>query len=195
MGSFKVNISYSDKTRKGSDEVIICIQSNTSDNINLDSNEQNLKGNLYIDSSSNLWIYRAGEPIQIEFNFINVVEPMVTSYKNLPQGLIGDSSTVSGSVMDAGVYTFSVTIGDSNGYMDQAYFTINIQPNPTQTNYSEPLSNVIVDVPVKNVEYSYNANIMEISQSSTRTATKNAFSKLIDATNNEITMKNALLNS
>ncbi len=58
-------MSYSDKTRKGYDEVIICIQSNSTDNTNLDAGEQSLKGNLYIDSSSNSWIYKAGDPIDI----------------------------------------------------------------------------------------------------------------------------------
>lgn len=162
IGSYKVNVTYSDKTRKGSDEVVICIQSNTTENINLDSNEQSLKGNLYIDSSSNLWIYKAGDPIEIEFNFINVVEPVVVGYKNLPLGLKGDNAVVSGSIADIGIYTFSVTIGDANGYMDQAYFTINIQPNQTKTSNLASNTNLnrIVDVPVKSIEYSFNPNLM-----------------------------------
>ena len=90
-----------------------------------------------------------------------------------------------------------MTIGDSNGFRDQAYFTINIQPNQTKLTNSSTIAiaNQTADVPIKNVQYSINLNVLELTQSTTKNTAKNAFSKLIDATNNVTVMKNAVYNS
>lgn len=90
-----------------------------------------------------------------------------------------------------------MTIGDSNGFRDQAYFAINIQPIQSKLPNTSPngIANKIADVPVKNIQYSINLNVLELTQSTTKNTAKNAFSKLIDATNNVTAMKNAVYNS
>lgn len=65
IGSYKATISYSDKTRNGSSEVIIAVATNNTTNAISNSPFYTTLDSIYIGLSKTSWTYRAGEPIYI----------------------------------------------------------------------------------------------------------------------------------
>lgn len=94
FGSYKIAISFSDKTRNGSSEVIIAIATNDTSQAISNSPIQTTPDSIYIGLSETSWTYRAGDPIYIELNFLNAVDPIVVCYTNVPEELIADNATI-----------------------------------------------------------------------------------------------------
>lgn len=53
-----------------------------------------ISDSIYIGLSEASWTYRAGEPIYIELNFLNAVDPIVVCFTNVPEGLVVDNTTI-----------------------------------------------------------------------------------------------------
>ncbi len=83
---------------------------------------------LVIQNAIDSWIYRSGQSISIQLS-TNGTAPIVWNYLNLPKGLSGDNNgMITGSLANAGLYSFSVSAGDSQGLKAVSYYTLNIQP-------------------------------------------------------------------
>jgi hypothetical protein len=192
VGSFKIMVGYSDKSHNGSEEVIISIASNDTTSTSIDPNTNALGGSLYIQTSTVSWIYRAEDDIYVELAFLNAADPVVVSYKNLPAELTADNTTIQGAISTAGLYTFAVTAGDSQGMRVQSYYTINIQPKSKNVTNSSSLPGLTeaVDVPNRNAAYQIDTTALSFVQTAADNAVKVAFAKVIDTRNNVTMIKN-----
>ncbi len=66
-GSFKVIISYIDKTHNGTADVIISVADNNTDSVNLAPSQQILSNPLYLSFSDGSRTFQVGEAIDIGF--------------------------------------------------------------------------------------------------------------------------------
>jgi hypothetical protein len=83
---------------------------------------------LVIQNAIESWIYRSGQSVSIQLS-ANGTAPITWNYENLPKGLSGDNSgKIIGSCSDSGLYSFSVSAGDSKGLKAVSYYTLNVQP-------------------------------------------------------------------
>lgn len=60
IGSYKITVNYSDKTRNGSSEVIIAVATNDTTSAALNSPSKTTLDSIYIGFSETSWTYRAG---------------------------------------------------------------------------------------------------------------------------------------
>lgn len=67
VGSFKITVKYSDKSHSGSEDVIICIASGSSEGVSLDPKTPSFNSPILISPSDKGWIFRAGDEIGIGF--------------------------------------------------------------------------------------------------------------------------------
>jgi hypothetical protein len=84
LGCFNIVVKYSDKTHNGSQEAVICMATNSTDGLNLNPQTQSLNSPLYISPSVSSWMFQVGQQIEIGFECINSVAPVVSSFMNLP---------------------------------------------------------------------------------------------------------------
>lgn len=126
-GTFNVGVSYTSGNTTGSSKVVISITQ--SPNTAASAAQNQAVVGLIIQTATSTWTYRSGSKINIQQSSSNGVAPITWNYNNLPAGLSGDNSgQISGSIANAGLYSFSCSCGDSKGQKAQSYYTLNIQP-------------------------------------------------------------------
>lgn len=125
-GTFKISLSYTDGTGSGSSKIVISVTG--SPNTDASAKQSADVTFLVIQTALDSWIYRSGQSINVQLS-ANGTAPITWNYENLPKGLSGDNSgRISGSCGDAGLYSFSVSAGDSKGLKAVSYYTLNVQP-------------------------------------------------------------------
>jgi hypothetical protein len=96
-----------------------------------------------------------------------------------------------GAISSAGLYTFSLVMGDGQGYRSQSYYTLNIQPKDI-TNSTGIKALTLVDVPVITSQLDVDINALQLTLSAAATTVRNAVQKAIIAQNNVTMARNAL---
>jgi hypothetical protein len=125
-GTFKISISYTDGVTTASSKIVISVTG--SPNTDASAKQSADVTYLVIQNAIESWIYRSSQSISIQLS-ANGTAPITWNYENLPKGLTGDNSgKISGSCSDSGLYSFSVSAGDSKGLKAASYYTLNIQP-------------------------------------------------------------------
>jgi hypothetical protein len=131
---------------------------------------------LVIQTALDSWIYRVNDAINIQLTSQNGVGPITWNYKNLPAGLSADNNgKIGGSIANNGLYSFSVSCGDSKGQKAESFYTLNIQPGTVIK------TNNIIDVPDRNVPYVYNISQVEAQQIAADKAVTSALKVVADA--------------
>jgi hypothetical protein len=126
-GTYKFTINYSEGSQSGSDKVIISVIS--SPNTAASAAQSAAVQYLVIQTALDSWIYRVNDAINIQLTSQNGVGPITWNYKNLPAGLSADNNgKIGGSIANNGLYSFSVSCGDSKGQKAESFYTLNIQP-------------------------------------------------------------------
>ncbi len=126
-GTFKISISYTDGTNSGSSKVVISVTG--SPNTDASAKQSSDVTFMVIQNAIESWIYRSGQSVSIQLSANGGVAPITWNYENLPKGLSGDNNgKISGSCSDSGLYSFSVSAGDSKGLKAVSYYTLNVQP-------------------------------------------------------------------
>lgn len=126
-GTFKISVSYTDGTNSGSSKVVISVTG--SPNTDVSAKQSKDVTFLVIQNAIESWIYRSGQSIAIQLNANAGIAPITWNYENLPKGLSGDNNgKITGACADSGLYSFSVSAGDSKGLKAVSYYTLNIQP-------------------------------------------------------------------
>jgi hypothetical protein len=126
-GTFKVSISYTDGTNSGSNKVVISVTG--SPNTDVSAKQSSDVTFMVIQNAIESWIYRSGQSVSIQLNANGGAAPITWNYENLPKGLSGDNSgRITGACSDQGLYSFSVSAGDSKGLKAVSYYTLNVQP-------------------------------------------------------------------
>lgn len=136
-GTFKISISYTDGTNSGSSKVVISVTG--SPNTDVSAKQSKDVTFLVIQNAIESWIYRSGQSISIQLNAEGGAAPITWNYENLPKGLSGDNTgKITGACADSGLYSFSVSAGDSKGLKAVSYYTLNVQPGTIirSTNFS-----------------------------------------------------------
>lgn len=137
-GTFKISISYTDGTNSGSSKVVISVTG--SPNTDVSAKQSSDVTFLVIQNAIESWIYRSGDSISIQLSANGGVAPITWNYENLPKGLSGDNNgRIVGSCSDSGLYSFSVSAGDSKGLKAISYYTLNVQPGTIIRSNSYPM--------------------------------------------------------
>lgn len=125
-GTFKFTISYTDGISSGSNKVVISVAA--SPNTAASAQQSSDVTYLVIQNAINSWIFRSGSPVSVQLS-CNGTAPITWNYQGLPKGLSGDNSgTITGTISDSGLYSFSASAGDARGLKAESYYTLNIQP-------------------------------------------------------------------
>jgi hypothetical protein len=126
-GSFRISISYTDGTNTYTNRVVISVTG--SPNTDASAKQSAEVTFLVIQNAIESWIFRSGDAISIQLSANGGVAPITWNYEKLPNGLAGDNSgRISGSLSESGLYSFSVSAGDSKGLKAVSYYTLNVQP-------------------------------------------------------------------
>ena len=126
-GTFKISITYTDGTNSYTDKVVISVTGSPNTHASAKQNAEVTL--LVIQNAIESWIFRSGEAIAIQLSAQGGAAPITWNYEKLPGGLAGDNSgRIVGSLAEAGLYSFSVSAGDSKGLKAISYYTLNVQP-------------------------------------------------------------------
>ena len=164
-GTFRFNIAYSNEEDSGEEEAVLSVT--TSPNTKKSEAQNKEVVELIVTTALNSWIYRSGEHIDFSMTSKGGKAPIVWNCKNLPNGLSSDiHGKVSGSIKEAGLYSFSCGCGDAMGQKASSYYTLNIQPGSLIKSNSFPIQpTTSLTFPTETPDLSMTSNKLKPSKS------------------------------
>ena len=110
-GTFRFKVSYTNGEDSGEEETVLSISSSPNTPASDKQNKEVVE--LIVTTALNTWIFRVNSPISVQLSSTGGHAPVSWNFKNLPKGLYGNSlGQISGSVQEAGLYSFSAECGD-----------------------------------------------------------------------------------